>query len=136
MGTTTVTAINRGTGEIAIHRAGCKDIKRDARGASIWDIEAGSFQDIIEDVCGDFIAEDEDTTWRDFTNEVKLVNCCPKLPYANTEAGTIESFENDDAPTANTVARTWTSHAACGHDRTPKARAACRKAGGPVAPTA
>jgi hypothetical protein len=33
----------------------------------------------------------------------------------------------------NTVAKTHRSHAACDHPVTPKARAACRKAGGPKA---
>jgi hypothetical protein len=28
----------------------------------------------------------------------------------------------------NTAAKTWSSHAECSHDRTPKARATCRKA--------
>lgn len=32
----------------------------------------------------------------------------------------------------NTAARTWTSHTGCNHPRNPKARAACRKAGGPT----
>lgn len=33
----------------------------------------------------------------------------------------------------NTVAKTRRSHAGCAHEVTPKARAACRKAGGPKA---
>lgn len=35
----------------------------------------------------------------------------------------------------NTAAGSWNSHAACTHQATPKARAACRKAGGPAAVT-
>lgn len=32
----------------------------------------------------------------------------------------------------NTAPRSWNSHAGCNHHRTPAARAACRKAGGPA----
>lgn len=77
----TVTAINRGMGSIEIHKAGCRDLKRDARGASIWDITARDQKDVVEDVCGDFIDEDPDTTWEDFTGEITYANCCPELPY-------------------------------------------------------
>lgn len=48
--TITVTLINRGQGSVVVHKQGCADLARMARGASIWDVEAQSFGDIVQDV--------------------------------------------------------------------------------------
>lgn len=78
--TYTVTAINRGLGTIEIHKQGCKDLKRNARGASIWDIKAQSQQDVAEDVFEDMINEDPEYTWEAYAGELSYANCCPSLP--------------------------------------------------------
>lgn len=79
--THTVTAINRGLGTVEIHKQGCRDLKRNARGASVWDIEAKSQQDVAEDVFEDMIAEDPEYTWEAYNVELSYANCCPALPY-------------------------------------------------------
>lgn len=79
--TFTVTAINRGLGTIEIHKQGCKDLKRNARGASIWDIKAQSQQQVTEDVYEDMINEDPEQTWEAYAVELTYANCCPSLPY-------------------------------------------------------
>lgn len=118
MTTTRVTAINSGHGNIKIHRPGCKDIKRNARGASIWDIDVTCLRDIVLDVYpADDFSYDAETEWLDFAGDIEIMPCAGHIP--NTV----------DAP----VTRTYRSHANCDHDRTPAGRAACRKAGGPKA---
>lgn len=54
-----------------------------------------------------------------------MVDTVPCLVCQGITANAAKEFI---ATAADTTARSWTSHAACKHDRTPKARAACRKA--------
>lgn len=119
--TTRVTAINSGHGNIKIHKPGCRDIKRNARGASIWDIDATCLRDIVWDVYPpvDF-SYDAETEWTEFAGDIEIMACCPKL-------------DNTVIVTPAAATRTYSSHANCDHDRTPRGRAACRKAGGPKA---
>lgn len=116
----TFTAINRGMGTIQIHRAGCKDLKRDARGASVWDIEATTLQEIVEDVFEDMINEDPDQTWEAYAAELDFVNCTKGM--LKDEAAT------PSAPQAKRTRRPQINHKECQHEATPKARKACRKA--------
>lgn len=121
MTTTRVTAINRGSGQIEIHAPGCKDLKRRARGASIWDIDAETWRDVVADVYPpDDFDYDLDTEWVNFSGDIVAMNCCPKIAAHDTPAAV-----------ATTATRTRRSHATCQHECTPRARAACRKSGGP-----
>lgn len=73
MNTTDFTAINRGTGEIEIHKPGCKDLKRGARGASTWNITAATHEDVIRDCFADMIDSGEST----------VEECIEGVTYAN-----------------------------------------------------
>ena len=94
--THTVTAINRGLGTIEIHKQGCKDLKRNARGASIWNIEAASQKDVASDVFEDHIAEELAPElggfgWKEYNVELTYMNCCPDLPYGDDEEAPAEA---------------------------------------------
>jgi hypothetical protein len=113
---TTFTAINRGTGAVEIHKQGCSHTKRNARGASVWTIDADSIKDLVLGVYDpDDFSYDADTEWKSF-DDLHLAPCMPTLPAEVVTDG-----------------RKYRSHAGCTHDRTPKGRAACRKTGGPKA---
>ena len=114
----TVTIMNRGNGAVQVHKHGCADTKRQARGASVWDLtNVRCLADIVIDVYPpDDFDYDPKTQLGDFSGDIELMPCCPKLADDQEEY---------------TTPGTHRSHKACGHDLTPKARAACRKAGGP-----
>lgn len=113
-------AINRGTGSVKIHRAGCKDVKRDARGASVWTIEADSRKEIVWDVYdpSDF-DYDAETQWSEF-DDIEMVACTKgMLGEAKTTAKPAE---------AKRTRRAQINHKECDHAATPQARKVCRKA--------
>lgn len=70
-----LTAINRGIGEIKIHRAGCADLKREARGASTWNIEARTHEDVIRSCFSDMIDSGEGEL-AEYMGGVDYVACC------------------------------------------------------------
>lgn len=124
-----LTAINRGLGTVKIHVAGCADLKKDAKGASIWDINnVTCVEDIVRDVCQDMIDEGGNVSWEDFMGDIDIVACVPGLPF-----GRHNVTDTPDAPVEMAVETTPTAggtrhpHTGCGHAATPKDRAACRK---------
>lgn len=64
-----------------VHKAGCADLKRGfCRGAQKYTIEAATRQEIVEDVYGDMIAENEPgsdwATWTSYAGEFHFAPCC------------------------------------------------------------
>jgi hypothetical protein len=115
-----VTIVNRNG--IQVHKPGCKDLKRNARGASMWDAEVNTFRDVVlatyDPTDFDY---DPDTEWENYAGDIQVANCCPKL-----------AEESAPAP-AKSVRRQQLDHRTqCTHPQTPAARRACRKAHGGV----
>jgi len=108
-----VTIINRGTGDIEVHKPGCRDLKRNSRGASVWTIDAAELKDIVLDVYPpeDFSYNPE-TEWEEFSGDIKVIDCVGHLA----------------TPESPKSGRKTIDHTNHGHPLTPAARAACRKA--------
>lgn len=81
-----VTIINRGTGLIEVHRTDCRDVKRDAEGASIWTVDVATLKDIALSIYDDEQLEQPITGWADVVGDVVMMPCTPALPYDETSA--------------------------------------------------
>ncbi len=76
----TVTIVNRGTGSIEVHHLNCRDAKRHAEGASIWQANVATFADVVRDVYEPANFGYEPTGWRHYANDVVMMPCTPALP--------------------------------------------------------
>lgn len=81
--TTTVAIINRGVGAIEVHKPNCRDIQRDAEGASIWKADVTSFKDVVLNVYADMEDVTEDN-WADNAGDIIVMPCCPSLDGRQT----------------------------------------------------
>lgn len=106
MATNTVTVINRGVGSIEVHKPGCRDLARDAEGASVWDVKASSFKDVVLDVYdpGDF--QYDPANWQNYAGDIVTMPCCPNLDATKTvKAGSRYNPEYAKAYRARAAAR-------------------------------
>lgn len=127
----TFTGINKGnTGVIQIHRPGCADLKRNARGSEPWTIEATSLKDIVLDIYDpECFLYDADTQWTDYLGDIDMIACTKGMLQEDTEAAPAPVQE--DKPKASKKAskrRPQIDHTKCDHAQTPIARRKCRKA--------
>lgn len=92
--TPTFTAINRGTGEVEIHLTGCQDLKRGVRGASIWQVNGWTHEEVIRDVFSDMIDSGEST----------VEDCWEGVHYARCAGAVIpkRSTDTEAAPAQRT----------------------------------
>ena len=77
--TTTVTVINRGHASIEIHKPGCRDLTRDALGASVWNVKATGFKDVVLDVYPPDDFEYDAADWGNYGHDIVTMPCCPSL---------------------------------------------------------
>lgn len=73
-----LTLINRGTGAVEVHRRGCRDVRRDAHGASVWDVLAHTERDCVLDVYPPSDFDYDPADWADF-NDLKYAPCTKGL---------------------------------------------------------
>jgi hypothetical protein len=76
----TVTAINRGYGDIELHRPGCRDLERDAASAAIWNIRVRKPQDVVFGIYDPSDFEYDPSDWEQYVEAgYRMMPCCPAL---------------------------------------------------------
>lgn len=84
--TITVTAIARLHGDIEVHKQGCRDLERDAVGASIWNIKVTrGMRDVVLGVYPPDEFEYDPKTWAEYTEGFRVLPCCPSLDGRKTK---------------------------------------------------
>lgn len=115
---------NNTHGQIEVHKPGCRDIakKRDTTTYGVADLK----ELVLVTYPADDFGFDEATEWEGYLTEFKFMPCCPDIPMPGQDATDAPEIAAD-APAVVVGARgTHHTHAACGHELTPLARAACR----------
>ncbi|SRR6266581_124586 len=82
---TTVAVINRGYGTIEVHSPTCGDLTRDAAGASVWNVEATSFKDVVLDVYPPANFDYDEADWESYAGDVRIMPCTPSLDGRKTK---------------------------------------------------